>query len=113
MRDQNGKDNLVLADMGCRNTVFMAESQSGVYSIQDWLQAGVGSLRIELVDESGEDAVSIVEAYLRFMSEDFGANDVWNMLEGVRDSNGRMGGVGVGSLRNSLERRSGEISNVY
>jgi putative protease len=29
LRDQDGKDNLVLADMGCRNTVFMAEIANG------------------------------------------------------------------------------------
>ena len=113
LRDQNGKDNLVLADMGCRNTVFMSESQSGVYNMHEWSKAGVGQLRIELVDENGKDSVDIAMSYLRFMSGEDYANDVWSVLEGVRDSNGRIGGVGVGSLRNTAERRSGEISPSY
>ena len=29
LRDQQGQDHLVLADMGCRNTVFNAQAQSG------------------------------------------------------------------------------------
>ena len=29
LRDGNGKDHLVLADEGCRNTVFNAQAQSG------------------------------------------------------------------------------------
>ena len=29
LRDANGKDHLVLADEGCRNTVFNAQAQSG------------------------------------------------------------------------------------
>lgn len=114
LRDQNGKDNLVLADMGCRNTVFQAESQSGVYSLNEWVKAGIGHVRIELVDEKGDDAVKVVSAYLQFLEKDKQASDVWSVLEGVRDSNGRMAGVGIGSLRNSVERRSGEItSNVH
>ena len=32
LRDQEGADHLVLADMGCRNTVFNAQAQSGVGS---------------------------------------------------------------------------------
>lgn len=112
LRDQGGKDNLVLADMGCRNTVFMAESQSGVYSMNEWMDAGVGHLRIELVDEIGADAVRIVTSYLQFLRKELHAKDVWDVLESIPDSNGRMGGVGVGSLRNSAERRSGEVSPI-
>lgn len=67
LRDQSGKDNLVLADLGCRNTVFMAESQSGVHSINEWMQAGVGHFRIELVDESGLDVGKIVSSYHNFL----------------------------------------------
>ncbi|KAL7451261.1 hypothetical protein ACHAWC_003084 [Mediolabrus comicus] len=114
LRDQNGKDNLVLADMGCRNTVFQAESQSGIYSLNEWIKAGVGHVRIELVDEKADDAVAVVCAYSQFLQKEKQASDVWRVLEGVCDSNGRVGGVGTGSLRNSLERRSGEItSNVH
>jgi putative protease len=111
LRDQSGKDNLVLADMGCRNTVFMSEAQSGVYSINEWIKANVGHFRIELVDESGEDAVKIVNSYIQFLSKKIQAKEVWNELGIIADSNGRLGGVGTGSLRNSIERRSGELSS--
>eukprot|EP00571_Detonula_confervacea_P000488 CAMPEP_0172316690 /NCGR_PEP_ID=MMETSP1058-20130122/29104_1 /TAXON_ID=83371 /ORGANISM="Detonula confervacea, Strain CCMP 353" /LENGTH=1112 /DNA_ID=CAMNT_0013031057 /DNA_START=45 /DNA_END=3380 /DNA_ORIENTATION=- len=110
LRDQNGKDNLVLADMGCRNTVFMSEAQSGVYDMEEWIKAGVRHLRIELVDESGADAVSIVSSYLQSLTKEKKAVDVWNVLQAIPDSNGRLGGVGIGSLRNAAERRSGELS---
>ena len=110
LRDQNGKDNLVLADMGCRNTVFMAESQTGVFSMNEWARAGVGHLRIELVDESGPDASKIVTSYLQVSSKEIHANEVWDMLEIIPDSNGRLGGVGFGSLRNAAERPSGAVT---
>lgn len=111
LRDQSGKDNLVLADMGCRNTVFMSEAQSGVYAMNEWTKVNVGHFRIELVDESGEDAVKIVSTYLQFLSKNIQAKDVWDDLGSITDSNGRYGGVGSGSLRNSAERRSGELSS--
>lgn len=37
------------------------------------------------------------------------AFEVWDMLKEIRDSNGRTGGVSHGSLRNSSERRAGEL----
>eukprot|EP00588_Corethron_pennatum_P010555 CAMPEP_0194273092 /NCGR_PEP_ID=MMETSP0169-20130528/6500_1 /TAXON_ID=218684 /ORGANISM="Corethron pennatum, Strain L29A3" /LENGTH=959 /DNA_ID=CAMNT_0039015937 /DNA_START=106 /DNA_END=2981 /DNA_ORIENTATION=+ len=36
LRDEKGKDHLVLADMGCRNTVFAGQAQSGVHSLREW-----------------------------------------------------------------------------
>ena len=86
LRDQNGKDNLVLADMGCRNTVFNSASQSGVYSIDDWKRAGINRLRIELVDESGDDSIKIVSAYMQHLSGQKTAWQVWQILENeIRD----------------------------
>jgi collagenase-like PrtC family protease len=106
LRDQNGNDNLVL--VGCRNTVFSSESQTGVFRMNDWVRAGVGHFRIELVDESGIDATKIVNSYLQFISKEIQTSEVWDRLKIIPDSNGRLGGVGFGSLRNAAERRSGE-----
>jgi len=109
LRDQTGKDNLVLADMGCRNTVFSAEAQSGVHSVKEWVDAGVGTLRIELVDEGKNDTKRIVQGYLDVMNGNVKPSVVWETLKDIRDSNGRAGGVSYGSLRNNSERRAGEI----
>ena len=110
LRDQNGNDNLVLADMGCRNTVFASEAQSGIHSIQEWSNAGVGNIRIELVDEGTLDAQKIVKAYVDVLSGHEKARNAWRQLEQIRDSNGRYAGVSYGSFRNTSERRAGEIS---
>lgn len=109
LRDQTGKDNLVLADMGCRNTVFSAEAQSGIHSVKEWIEAGVGTLRIELVDEGQNDTKRIVEGYLDVMNGTVKPSVVWETLKDIRDSNGRAGGVSHGSLRNTSERRAGEV----
>ena len=113
LRDQSGADNLVLADMGCRNTVFTAQAQSGVHSLKEWSGAGVGRLRIELVDESADDAERVVRIYQEVLAGDLYPQEGWQQLETIRDSNGREGGVSLGSLKNSVERRAGEISNSH
>eukprot|EP00957_Ditylum_brightwellii_P086205 6559219-Ditylum_brightwellii.AAC.1 len=109
LRDETGADNLVLADMGCRNTVFSAQAQSGVHSIKEWSDAGIGKIRIELVDEGPEDVESIVIGYLDVLSGVKRPSAVWESLKHVRDSNGRAAGVSHGSLRNNVERRAGEV----
>jgi hypothetical protein len=109
LRDQTGADNLVLADMGCRNTVFSAEAQSGAYSLKQWIDAGARQFRVELVDESPADVKQIVAGYRNILDGTMRPKELWGALEHVRDSNGRIGGVGYGSLRNGVERRAGEV----
>lgn len=98
-----------LADMGCRNTVFASQAQSGVHSIKEWRSAGAQRFRIELVDEGPEDVELIVGGYLSVLNDVLRPNDLWESLKEVHDSNGRRGGVSHGSLRNSVVRRAGEI----
>eukprot|EP00469_Lotharella_globosa_P003456 CAMPEP_0167802866 /NCGR_PEP_ID=MMETSP0111_2-20121227/19405_1 /TAXON_ID=91324 /ORGANISM="Lotharella globosa, Strain CCCM811" /LENGTH=45 /DNA_ID= /DNA_START= /DNA_END= /DNA_ORIENTATION= len=40
LRDNDGHDHLVLADMGCRNTVFNAKAQSGANYMNSLRDAG-------------------------------------------------------------------------
>ena len=41
LRDTDGADHLVLADMGCRNTVFNTQAQSGAQFAQHLMQVCV------------------------------------------------------------------------
>mmetsp|Transcript_8059 Transcript_8059/g.12618 ORF Transcript_8059/g.12618 Transcript_8059/m.12618 type:complete len:964 (-) Transcript_8059:182-3073(-) len=109
LRDLFGNDSLVLADMGCRNTVFSSEAQSGVHSIQEWANAGVGCIRVELVDEGRDDVQKIVKGYHAVLSGKEKAGLIWDFLKEVKDSNGRCAGVSHGSYRNKVERRAGEL----
>jgi len=109
LRDQSGCDNVVLADMGCRNTVFAAQAQSGVQNIRQWVAAGVGHFRVELVDERAEDVETIVGGYLGVLGGSTKPSAVWEALRHVRDSNGRAAGVSLGSFRNTEERKAGAL----
>ena len=50
----DGEDHLVLADQGCRNTVFNAKAQSGAEYMHRFLLSGIRRFRVELVDEPPE-----------------------------------------------------------
>ncbi|MDB4650568.1 U32 family peptidase [Pirellulaceae bacterium] len=54
LRDQSGRLHPVVADVGCRNTVFGAESQWAGKHSQMWLEKGLRHFRLEFVDESGQ-----------------------------------------------------------
>ena len=68
-------------------------------------------MRIELVDENADDAARVVQAYQGVLNGDIRPRDAWEQLEKIRDSNGREGGVSLGSLKNGVERRAGEVAN--
>lgn len=63
LEDENGRRHPVLADVGCRNTVFGAEAQHGVGHIEEWMRAGIRHYRLEFVHESGEQVARIVEGF--------------------------------------------------
>ena len=65
LRDSAGREHPVMADVGCRNTVFGAEAQEASAHLDAWRAAGIRHYRLEFVHESG--------AQVRQVSEAFGA----------------------------------------
>jgi putative protease len=59
LRDTAGREHPVMADVGCRNTVFGAEAQEASLHLESWRQAGIANFRLEFVHESGEEAERI------------------------------------------------------
>ena len=54
LKDAKGRAHPVLADVGCRNTVFGAEAQEASAHLEAWRHAGISHFRLEFVHESGE-----------------------------------------------------------
>ena len=109
LQDENGQDHLVLADLGCRNTVFNAQAQSGADTLADWLEEGIARYRIEFVDENGESVRNVLGAYSDlFAARGRAPEPLWSLLSGVEDSNGNAQGASVGSLRSEKERKAGK-----
>lgn len=63
LRDVHGRSHPVLADVGCRNTVFGAEAQTGAAHLSDWLAAGIVHYRLEFVHETAVQVTQITEAF--------------------------------------------------
>lgn len=63
LRDRNGRAHPVMADVGCRNTVFGAEAQQAAEHLTDWRCAGIRHFRLEFVHESASQVHDIFHAF--------------------------------------------------
>ncbi len=63
LRDAAGREHPVMADVGCRNTVFGAEAQQAAMHLEDWRNAGIRHFRIEFAHESGGQVKRIGRAF--------------------------------------------------
>jgi U32 family peptidase len=67
VRDQSGRNHPVLADVGCRNTVFGAEAQFDATAIRDWQSVGIHHFRLEFVHQSAFQVQSITAVFDRYL----------------------------------------------
>jgi putative protease len=63
LRDTSGRAHPVLADVGCRNTVFGAEAQQASAHLASWRDAGISRFRLEFAHESGQEVVAVTRAF--------------------------------------------------
>lgn len=63
LRDRQGREHPVLADVGCRNTVFGAEAQVAARHLTAWRAAGLVHYRLEFVHETGEQVMQVAAAF--------------------------------------------------
>ncbi len=65
LRDQSGRAHPVMADVGCRNTVFGAEAQEASGHLKLWLEAGIRHFRLEFAHETAAEVTAVTEAWQR------------------------------------------------
>jgi len=63
VRDRVGESHPIRADVGCRNTVFNSRPQSGASHLPQLLATGLRHFRLELLDESPDEAVRLLHSY--------------------------------------------------
>ena len=68
VRDNTGRSHPVMADVGCRNTVFGAEAQEASLHLDKWRRAGIAHFRLEFVHESGSQVKRVSEAFRQYFS---------------------------------------------
>ncbi|TVR94695.1 MAG: U32 family peptidase, partial [Trueperaceae bacterium] len=63
LRDAQGRAHPVLADVGCRNTVFGAEAQSAARHWPRWRAAGLRDARVEFVHAGPDEVHAVLRAW--------------------------------------------------
>jgi putative protease len=68
LRDTEARAHPVMADVGCRNTVFGAEAQEASRHMDAWLATGIRHFRLEFVHESGAEVERIAQAFRDYLA---------------------------------------------
>ncbi|HWB99841.1 MAG TPA: U32 family peptidase, partial [Bryobacteraceae bacterium] len=63
VRDLQGRSHPVIADVGCRNTVFGSEAQEAAAHLDSWRRAGIRHFRLEFAHESAEQVARVARAF--------------------------------------------------
>jgi putative protease len=63
LRDTAGRAHPVMADVGCRNTVFGAEAQDASLHLEAWRAAGIARFRLEFAHESADQVTAVTRAF--------------------------------------------------
>jgi putative protease len=80
LQDKAGRMHPVMADVGCRNTVFGAEAQVGTKHLQLWLDAGIRHFRLEFVHESAQQVRQVVEAFQKALAGEMPFEELERLL---------------------------------
>ncbi len=81
LRDRVGEVFPLLADTGCRNTVFNAVPQSAAEYIPKMLSAGVRHFRVELLRETAAEVGQLLEHYSRVIAGQESSKQTWRNLQ--------------------------------
>jgi U32 family peptidase len=101
LRDRVGMEHVLVADVGCRNTLFNAVPQSAAEVVPTLLSRGLRDFRIELLSENEEEARSVIALYQDLLAGRTSGKQVWQRL---RASNR------VGVTRGTLEERRNPLA---
>lgn len=101
LRDRTGLEHPLVADIGCRNTLFNAMPQSSAEIVPELLQAGVGRFRIEMLREKAEDVPRLLAAYRELLSGQRDGRSVWKELNAMNR---------VGITRGTLEEKRNPLA---
>jgi len=83
LRDRQGRAHPVMADVGCRNTVFGAEAQEASAHMRDWLAAGIRHFRLEFVHEGAAEVTRVVRAFQSFLDGKSSGTDLSSTLQRI------------------------------
>ncbi|MBC7810946.1 MAG: U32 family peptidase, partial [Burkholderiales bacterium] len=93
LQDVQGRNHPVMADVGCRNTVFGAQAQVASRHLDQMVQSGIVHYRLEFVHESAETVRQVSAAFKSYFSGKINAATLDQRLQKVAPE-----GITEGSL---------------
>jgi len=93
LRDKQGRSHPVMADVGCRNTVFGAEAQEAGPYLDAWRGAGISHVRLEFAHESADEVAAVGQAFTATLAGEQSARALTQRLAEVAPQ-----GITEGSL---------------
>ncbi|MCB0087860.1 MAG: U32 family peptidase, partial [Caldilineaceae bacterium] len=83
LRDTQGRAHPVMADVGCRNTVFGAQAQEASHHLEAWLAAGIQHYRLEFVHETEQEVRKVSLAFAAALQGTISAAELGQRLQRI------------------------------
>jgi putative protease len=80
LRDRAGAANPLVADVGCRNTVYNGVAQSAAEYVPRMLEIGIRDYRVELLRETPRDVDPLLDRYARVLNGTEDPRSAWRQL---------------------------------
>ena len=81
LRDRVGMEHPLRADVGCRNTVFNAQAQTGAEFVERMLALGVRYFRVEFLNETPEQVTQTLTKYRQLLRGEISGSQLWRELK--------------------------------
>ncbi len=83
LRDSQGRQHPVMADVGCRNTVFGAEAQVASQHLDQMIGSGIRHFRLEFVHESAAEVTQVAAAFQAYFAGNVTASELDQQLRQI------------------------------
>jgi putative protease len=115
IRDEAGRAHPVMADVGCRNTVFGAEAQQAAAYLGAWRAARIFRFRLEFAHESAEQVSRVTRAFEETLAGRRSARDLAQALQRIAPGGATEGSLkgGQPELRHFIKEGQPELRHFY
>ncbi len=103
LRDRTGAEHPLHADVACRNTLYNALPQSAAEAVPHLIQNGLRHFRLELLEDTPENTVRLVQIYRELLAGQRDGDSVWRQLRALNR---------VGVTRGTLETKRNPLAIV-
>ena len=81
LRDRVGAEHPLKADVGCRNTVFNSQAQTGAEFVSRMIELGVKNFRVEFLNETPEQVAQTIAQYRQLLRGEISGTQLWRELK--------------------------------